>query len=82
MENEEKIYRYKNVLEQVKIIDIKIQRLNNKILHLKEKTEKIILIDNEIYNLSKFETINTILDESLNVINDNIIPSLIKKISF
>lgn len=78
MNNEE--YKYKIIVEQLKKINKKIQKLDKDILNLKNLTKKTILIDNQIYNLSRFEKIDKVLINSSNIINENIIPSLMNKI--
>lgn len=78
MNNEE--YKYKIIVEQLKKINKKIQKLDKDVLNLKNLTKKTILIDNQIYNLSRFEKIDKVLINSSNIINENIIPSLMNKI--
>lgn len=78
MNNEE--YKYKIIVEQLKKINKKIQKLDKDVLNLKNLTKKTILIDNQIYNLSRFEKIDKVLINSSNIINENIIPSLMDKI--
>lgn len=78
MNNEE--YKYKIIVEQLKKINMKIQKLDKEVLNLKNLTKKTILINNQIYNLSRFEKIDKDLNNSSNIINENIIPSLIEKI--
>lgn len=78
MNNEE--YKYKIIVEQLKKINKKIQKLDKDVLDLKSLTKKTILVDNQIYNLSRFEKIDKVLINSSNIINKNIIPSLMDKI--
>lgn len=74
-------YKYKLIIEQLRKINIRIQRLEKEVLNLKKLTEENIEIDDKIYNLSKYEKIENILINSSNKIKDSIILSLMAKIN-
>lgn len=80
MNNEEKKYRYKNILYQLKNVNRKIEQLNSDVLGLKEVASKTIIINNQTYNEERIENINKILTNTKSIINETIIPSIINKI--
>lgn len=80
MTDEEKRIRYKNIVYRLRIINNKIEDLDNSISSLKEAVKKSITIDDEGLKEDNLKDINKNLDSASSNIRGNIIPSLNDKI--
>ena len=80
MTDEEKRIRYKNIVYRLRIINNKIEDLDNSISSLKEAVKKSITIDDEGLKEDNLKDINKSFDSASSNIRGNIIPSLNNKI--
>lgn len=80
MTDEEKRIKYKNIVYRLRIINNKIENLDNSIYSLKETVKKSITINDEGLKEDNLKEINEILDSISSNIKGDIIPSLNNKI--
>ena len=80
MNDEEKRIKYKNIVYRLRIINNKIENLDNSIYSLKETVKKSITINDEGLKEDNLKEINEILDSISSNIKGDIIPSLNNKI--
>ena len=80
MTDEEKRIKYKNIVYRLKVINNKIENLDNDILSLKGTVKKSIAINDEGLKEDDLKEINKILDSIASNIKGDIIPSLNNKI--
>lgn len=80
MTAEEKRIKYKNIVYRLRIINNKIENLDNSIYSLRETVKKSITIDDEGLKEDNLKEINEILDDIESNIKGDIIPSLNNKI--
>lgn len=80
MTDEEKRQRYKNIVYRLRVINSKIEDLENSISGLKETTKKSICINDQPYSESEINESTEKLKSAISSIKGNIIPSLNRKI--
>ena len=80
MTDEEKKVKYKNIVYRLRVINNKIEELDNSISILKGTTKKSISIDNKGLKEEEMENMNILLKSVSSNIKGTIIPSLKNKI--
>ena len=75
----EEIEKYKGIVSRLKIINSKLERLDEKVNSLKQTSEECIKVDEKILNEEAINEIKDKTSQTRRAIKESIIPSINRK---